>query len=164
MAASNASSNTTKTKSVKLLNSSLIPTILSHYQHKVHSPPTASVKGVIERAAKPFPTVQDLDKALLVVPLVWFQFSPILAYSPATSSDLLINFVFTNDQKKTVWTKNHGACELYKTFLSLSRTSPEVFGATWTTAGDFLPSPATIVWVSTSTVLSSSWVLVVKIV
>ena len=86
LAASNAAANTTKTKSFKILNSSLMPTIWSQHQRTVRSTSAASVKNVILRAARPFPTIQDIDKALLAIPSVWSQFSPTLAYSPTTPS------------------------------------------------------------------------------
>ena len=121
---SNAAANTTHTKYVQLLNSSPTPTIWSHHQHKVPSISVASVRDVIWRAAKPYLTVQAIDKDLLSILLVWSQFSLTLAYSPATPSDLLINFVFTINQKMATWMKTLGACEFYTTYLSLSRTSP----------------------------------------
>ena len=54
-------------------------------------------------------------------------------------------------------------CDLYTILLSLSKTSPEVFGSAWTTKGELLPSPATTIWAAANRALGSCWILVHKI-
>ena len=113
LAASNAAANTTKTKSVKLLNSSPILTIWSYHQPTVCSTSAANVSDVIWRASKSYKTLQDIDKALLAIPPVWFYFSPTIVYSPTTIIEVLINFVSAIDKKKAAWTKSLLVCDLY---------------------------------------------------
>ena len=161
LAASNAAANTTKTQNVKLLNSSPILTIWSYHQCTVWYTSTAKVLDIVWRASNPYKTSQGIDKALLAILPVWFLFSPNILYSPTTPFEVLIDIVSTINKKIAAWTKS---ClwHLYKIFISLSRTSPEVFGSAWTTKGNLLSSPTAVVWAAANSILGLSWVVVVK--
>ena len=77
---------------------------------------------------------------------------------------MLTDIVSTIIQEKLQWTKTPVTYDLSKIFLTLSKTSPEVFVSALTTKGDLLPSSTLAVWVAANNILGSSWVLVIKIV
>lgn len=69
-------------------------------------------------------------------PPPWIFFAPNKVYLAGKTTYLLTAFVNIIDQKKAAWTRSLQASFMYKTCLSFSKTSPEIFGLAWTTRGN----------------------------
>ena len=146
-AAKNTKANTTGIKSIAMLNAKGVASIWSLPDRIPRTVVSSSVVSMIWGKIKTYKSSADIEKAISeLLPEVWASSSPTVKFSPSLSVSNLTGFVSTFSQKNQPWTKVALVCDLHKIFLSLSKTSPEVFGSAWTTKGELLPSPVTTIW------------------
>ena len=82
LAKENTETNTTVTKSITLLNASSLPPVWSLTDRINQLMAAASVPDVIWRMTSPYRTIPEIEKNILVIPVLWSLFSPNLVYSP----------------------------------------------------------------------------------
>ena len=126
-AEANKKFNTTVTKSIAMLNKTIMASVWSLADRIPRTIVTASVVAMLWRKTKPYKSPSDIEKAISGLPEVWASSSPTLMFSPSLSVSVLTRFVSTIAQKKQPWTKGPLTCDLYTILLSLSKISPEVF-------------------------------------
>ena len=96
LAVTNIAVNSTMAKSVTTHNANYsISTIWSPQNRTIRSTSAASLSSQVWHGAKPFKIIQEIDKAILDLPITWVHFYPSFVYSSAMSSNLLINVVST---------------------------------------------------------------------
>ena len=155
-AAKNTLANTTGTKSISLLNAKGVAYIWSQSDRIPRTAVSASVATLIWRKVKSYKSPAEIEKAVgELLPEVWASSSPSLEFSSSLSVSDLTEFISTIAQKQQPWMKGARVLDLYTLPLSLSKTSPEVFGPAWTTKGELLPSPVTTIWAAANKSLGS---------
>ena len=133
-AAKNTKANTTGTKSIALLNVKGVASIWSLPDRIPRTVVSASVAATLWRKTKTYKSTANIEKSISdLLPEVWASSSPTVKFSPSLSVSDLTKFVSTIAQKKQPWTKVALVCDLYTILISLSKTSPKVFGSAWTT-------------------------------
>ena len=95
--------------------------------------------------------------------LLWSKFCSV-PFSSNTSVKKISKFTLAIEKKKEDWTKNPEAWVLLtNSFCALTKTSPEVFGCDWKSAGELQPSLAASLWTAAVKALGFSFKLAYKI-
>ena len=123
-AAANATSNTTVTKSIAMLNATIMASVWSLADQIPCTIVTTSVAAFLWRKTKPYKSPLDIETAISGLPEVWALSSPSLPFSPSLSVSALTESVSTIAQKKQPWTNGPLTCDLFTILLALSKTPP----------------------------------------
>ena len=140
-----------------------ITPILKFCQYKPRSPAASTIKDMIWKEIKPFEDVGDIKLVSTKIQVMWDEFE-INEYTHTIPIAKIMEFINCLVQKKKPWIKMVQAIKLLnKTFVALTKTSPEVFLNNWKRNGDFHLSAPGSLWTTAIKVLGCPFQLKIPV-